>query len=244
MKRREFTTKLYEAQGSISFKRSFSVGSITMSNILNCHYTMTKKRHPIQLLQTKFFVTLLQICKYLHLLLTQTVHVLQSLFGPSLLWFQTVCWRVTYKKKSAGFQEEKQNEAFCICNKRLCVCVWWLCFTFSLCQSQLQLCWAVGQLLLQLKDLLLLRLTPALHLLHLTHNEAHMLLCSPCTFPLCVLFVCVSYFILKLDVGFCQVLDLSEEFALSDCTFLHDANTRRTFICDSNISTHIHELWL
>lgn len=34
-----------------------------------------------------------------------------------------------------------------------------------------------------------------------------------------------SYFVPELDVGFCQVLDLSEEFALSECAVLHEENT-------------------
>lgn len=34
-----------------------------------------------------------------------------------------------------------------------------------------------------------------------------------------------SYFVPELDVGLCQVLDLSEEFALSECAVLHEGNT-------------------
>lgn len=34
-----------------------------------------------------------------------------------------------------------------------------------------------------------------------------------------------SYFVLELDICLCQVLDLSEEFGLSECTVLHDENT-------------------
>lgn len=98
------------------------------------------------------------------------------------------------------------------------MCVLWVCGTFGLCQLQLELGAAAGQLLLQLKDLLLLRLAPALQLLHLTHTTISLTLLRQHT----VMKTQHSYFIHQLDFGVGQVLGLSEQLALSECTVLQE----------------------